>query len=157
MCFPTIAYPLMALQVLQTLNLCTTRGFHSSAVLTALRCTITLYAGMQDEGNPMNLLATMAGWAQQAQTALFTMGEPVNADGSPVSKEGALPAAHPDAVLTVLPLSALELLAVLSCWASQTLLPMFVVKLTCHAWALHASAAFSAILKKVAVMWRCCS
>ena len=41
----------------------------------------------------MSLLAAMAGWAQQAQTALFTLGNPVNADGSPVtsSEKGALP------------------------------------------------------------------
>lgn len=41
---------------------------------------------MQDEGNPLSLLASMAGWAQQAQTALFTMGAPVNADGTPASE-----------------------------------------------------------------------
>ena len=28
----------------------------------------------------------MAGWAQQAQTALFTMGGPSNADGTPASQ-----------------------------------------------------------------------
>ena len=46
---------------------------------------LMLCTGMQDEGNPLNLLASMAGWAQQAQTALFTMAPPVNADGTPAS------------------------------------------------------------------------
>lgn len=41
---------------------------------------------MQDESNPLNLLATMAGWAQQAQTALFTMSAPSNADSTPASQ-----------------------------------------------------------------------
>lgn len=47
---------------------------------------LMLCTGMQDEGNPLSLLAHMAGWAQQAQTALFTMGAPVNADGTPASE-----------------------------------------------------------------------
>ena len=56
---------------------------------------------MQDESNPLNLLATMAGWAQQAQTALFTMGAPSNADGTPASQASlqaglpSPPTAHP--------------------------------------------------------------
>ena len=41
---------------------------------------------MQDESNPLNLLATMAGWAQQAQTALFTMSAPSTADGTAASQ-----------------------------------------------------------------------
>lgn len=41
--------------------------------------------GAQDESNPVSLLAAMAGWAQQAQTALFNLGDPVNADGSAVT------------------------------------------------------------------------
>ena len=90
-------------------------------MLSALHCTDTLYAAIQDESNPVSLLAAMAGWAQQAQTALFTLGNPVNADGSSVtsSEKGALPSS-PRICYVHWPLhSALMcLLAALSCWAS---------------------------------------
>ena len=66
-------------------------------MLSSLRCTDTLYAAWQDESNPVSLLAAMAGWAQQAQTALFNLGDPVNADGSAFtsSEKGALPSSSP--------------------------------------------------------------
>ena len=48
----------------------------------------TTLHGMQDEGNPLSLLASMSSWAQQAQTALFSLGAPLNADGTPASESG---------------------------------------------------------------------
>lgn len=96
-------------------------------MLSLLGRTDTLYAALQDESNPVSLLAAMAGWAQQAQTALFNLGDPVNADGSPVtsSEKGALPSTP----LICCPRCSLHSAlmcspAALSSWTLQTPVPM---------------------------------
>lgn len=73
----------------QSVYLPTTTNDYSGMIYSLLQEQAGHLAGMEgadDESNPLNLLATMAGWAQQAQTALFTMSAPSNADSTPASQ-----------------------------------------------------------------------